>query len=64
MKEWGVAEFNQKTTGFMIQTALKTREWLTYRQLNGLAELATIHPDVCEGKIPANEGLIVTVSEK
>ncbi|MEL7220497.1 MAG: DUF2855 family protein [Bacteroidota bacterium] len=61
MKEWGVTTFNQKTTGFMLQTALKTRSWLTYRQLNGLIELAAVHPDVCKGKMPSNEGLIVNL---
>lgn len=61
MKEWGPKEFNAKTTGFMIQTAMKTKSWLKYREVNGLQELAAIHPSVCMGKIPSNEGLIVKV---
>ena len=59
IKEWGAATFDQKTATFLMDTAAKTKEWLTFKKVEGLAEMAAIHPDVCEGKIPANEGLIV-----
>ncbi|MEL6717082.1 MAG: DUF2855 family protein [Bacteroidota bacterium] len=59
MKEWGMEEYHLKTSTFLRSTAAKTKEWMTFRTINGLEELARIHPAVCEGKIPANEGLIV-----
>jgi len=59
LKEWGPAGFDQKTAAFMMDTATKTKEWLTYRKIDGLAGMAAIHQAVCEGKIAANEGLIV-----
>ena len=59
LKEWGPASFDQKTSAFMMETAAKTKEWLTYRKIDGLAGMAEIHQAVCEGKISANEGLIV-----
>lgn len=59
MKEWGPDGFNQKTSKFMMETAAKTQEWLSFKKVDGLAEMAKIHQAVCEGKIPANEGLIV-----
>ena len=59
MKEWGPDGFNQKTSKFMMETATKTQEWLTFKKVDGLVEMAKIHQAVCEGKIPANEGLIV-----
>ena len=62
IKEWGGKGFNEKTTAFIMQTAAKMRTWLKFRQINGLHELAAIHPQVCEGAIPSNEGLIVVVS--
>ncbi|MEM6806478.1 MAG: DUF2855 domain-containing protein, partial [Bacteroidota bacterium] len=62
MKEWGPAGFEQKTSAFMKETAAKTKKWLTFREVAGLEELAKLHPTVCEGKIPANEGLIVVLS--
>ncbi|MEM7105835.1 MAG: DUF2855 family protein [Bacteroidota bacterium] len=59
MKEWGPAGFDQKTSAFIMETAIKTQEWLTYNKVDGLTEMAKIHQAVCEGKVPANEGYIV-----
>lgn len=59
IKEWGAAGFDQKTATFMMETAAKTKQWLKFRKVEGLGELAAIHGAVCEGKIPADEGLIV-----
>lgn len=59
MKEWGPKEFNQKSTQFLMGAAAKTQKWLEFRTVKGLEELASLHPAVCEGKIPANQGLIV-----
>lgn len=59
IKDWGHAEFNQKTTAFMMESIQKTASWLTYRKVDGLQEMAELHEAVCNGKIPANEGLIV-----
>ena len=58
-KEWGSVGFAEKTAAFMKETAAKTNSWMTYRSIDGLTELAKIHQTVCQGKIPANEGLIV-----
>ena len=59
IKEWGPDGFNDRTTKFIMSTAKRTKEWLTFKTLNGLEEMAAIHSDVCHGKIPANEGLII-----
>ncbi len=59
LKDWGHDGFEQKTAAFLSTTAKKTRTWLKFRRINGLAELAAIHPDVCQGTIPPDEGLIV-----
>lgn len=61
MKDWGPKGFEEKTSDFMRQAAMKTRAWLQIKEIHGLAELAKIHPRVCRGDIPANEGLIVVV---
>ena len=60
-KEWGPEGFADKTATFMRETAAKCQSWMTYKTVDGLSELAKIHQTVCEGKIPANEGLIVEV---
>ena len=59
MKEWGPAIFDQKTTEFLKTTAAKTKQWLVFKKIAGLTGLMEVHPAVCSGKIPANEGLIV-----
>ena len=59
LKDWGPAGFDEKTATFMRTAAAKTKEWLIYRKIDGLQELATIHQAVCNGEIAADEGLIV-----
>lgn len=59
LKDWGPAGFDEKTSTFMMETAAKTKEWLTYRKIDGLEGMAKIHQAVCKGEIPPNEGLIV-----
>ena len=59
IKEWGMAVFNTKTTEFMMGTMMKASQWLTFREIDGLEGMAAIHQDVCNGKIPPNEGLII-----
>ena len=59
LKEWGPAGFDEKTSSFMMEAAAKTREWLSFRKVDGLEGMAAIHQAVCKGEIPADEGLIV-----
>ncbi|MEM9921643.1 MAG: DUF2855 family protein [Bacteroidota bacterium] len=59
LKDWGPAAFEQKTNGFLFKTAAKAKTWMRFRALKGLPELAEVYEDVCEGRIPANEGLVV-----
>lgn len=61
MKEWGPDGFDQKTTAFLNETAAKTKGWLKFKQLLGLNELAAIHPTVCAGTLPPDEGVIIIV---
>ncbi len=59
VKEWGMDGFNARSTGFMLSATKKTMQWLKFRTLDGLEGMAAVHQDVCNGKMPANEGLIV-----
>ncbi|MGB0930636.1 MAG: DUF2855 family protein [Chitinophagales bacterium] len=59
IKEWGFAGFSQKSNAFMMETIAKTSKWLQFRKVDGLQGMADIHQAVCNGEIPANEGLIV-----
>ncbi|MFS4494619.1 DUF2855 family protein [Maribacter sp. 2308TA10-17] len=61
MKEWGPDTFDKKTAGFLMETAAKTKSWLIFKELNGLNQLAAIHPSVCAGILPPDEGLIINL---
>jgi hypothetical protein len=61
LKEWGPNRFEQETSTFLIATAKKARTWLKFREVNGLEELAGVHPAVCQGTLPPDEGLIVVM---
>ena len=59
MKDWGPQGFEQRTTGFMAETAMKCRSWLKVKELNGLEALAQVYGQVCAGQIPPEQGLII-----
>ena len=61
--DWGSAEFETKSTGFIISTTKKCSQWLKFNTLNGLSEMQDIYLDVANGRIPANEGVIVEMPE-
>ena len=59
MKDGGPDGFAEKSGCFMRDAALKSRQWLKFRQVDGLEGLAGVYPDVCEGRLPPDEGLII-----
>jgi Protein of unknown function (DUF2855) len=58
-KDWGPDGFAERTASFIRGTAAQSRDWLTIRRLDGIAGLAAVHEDVCNGRVDAREGLIV-----
>ena len=58
-KDWGADGFAQKSGAFMQETTARTSAWLNIRHLAGLSELAEMYVDVCEGRVPPTDGLIV-----
>jgi hypothetical protein len=59
MKEWGPGGFAQKSSSFLANTASKCSDWIQINRIDGLQGLADIYGDVCEGRIAANQGLVV-----
>lgn len=59
IKEWGMQEFEQKTSQFIAETALKSRTWLKLKTVTGLDSVPEVYGDVCEGRVAADEGIIV-----
>lgn len=58
-KDWGPAVFDEKTNGFLINAANKTRAWLKFNELEGLSALSKVHPEVCNGTRDPKEGIII-----
>ena len=59
LQDWGPDGFAEKTSSFMQETALKSRGWLKLKKIDGLDGLAAVYEDVCEGRLAADQGLIV-----
>lgn len=59
LQEWGPGEFDKRSSAFIMRTAAKSRQWLTMKQISGLKGLSEIYDDVCHGKLPPEQGLIV-----
>lgn len=59
LQDWGPDGFAQRTSSFMQDTAAKSLAWLKLRNIGGLQGLADIYEDVCEGRIAADQGLII-----
>ena len=58
-KEWGPEGFAERSAAFLKNTSTRSGEWLEMREVKGLADLGPVFADLCLGKIPANQGLIV-----
>lgn len=59
VQEWGPDGFAAKTSSFMSETALKCSSWLQLNRASGLRGLSEVYLDVCDGRLDANQGLIV-----
>ena len=58
-KEWGEAKYDEITSSFLKRSFTKTESWLSYKELNGLEDLATIFADISNGHLKPDEGIIV-----
>ncbi|MFT5573992.1 MAG: hypothetical protein ACI9FR_002928 [Cryomorphaceae bacterium] len=59
MKEWGREEFDKRSMQFVMHSAARSRSWLKMTYLEGVTGLQEVYADVCDGKIAADQGLIV-----
>lgn len=59
MKDWGAEEFNKRSMHYIKHSTAKTKSWLQIKELDGINGLSDIYKEVCDGKIAADEGLVV-----
>jgi hypothetical protein len=61
MKDWGAEEFGKRSTSYVTNSTAKSRDWLKITELQGVSGLAEVYQDVCDGKVAADQGLIVVM---
>lgn len=59
--DWGAAAYEEKVESFMASAAAKSREWMHIAGINGLAGVDDIYQRVCDGKVAADQGLVVNM---
>ena len=59
MTDWGPAEFNKRSGGFMYKAAVKSKDWLSCTLADGLEGLAERFDDVSKGNFAPDQGLII-----
>lgn len=59
LQDWGQQEFDKRAGQFMTNAAIDSGRWLTLKEVKGLNGLNEQLKDISQGKMPANEGLIV-----
>lgn len=62
MQDWGPQGFAERSQRFMHEAAHWSRQWLKVKTLQGLSGLAEIYPDICQGRIAADEGVIIKLA--
>jgi len=60
-KEWGPGAFEQKAFVFWRDAAIKSRNWLKLKHINGLKALAHDYDEIREGKLAPDQGVIVKI---
>ncbi|MEH6558183.1 MAG: DUF2855 family protein [Oceanicoccus sp.] len=61
--DWGAAAYEEKIENFMSSAAAKSREWMHIAEVDGLTGVDNIYLDVCDGKIAADQALIVKIAK-
>ena len=64
MKDWSPQVFAERSQRFMLEAAAWSRQWLKVKTLHGLTGLAEIYPEVCQGRIAADEGVIIQLAKE
>ncbi|MFQ3248389.1 MAG: hypothetical protein ACI9O6_000191 [Glaciecola sp.] len=64
IKEWGMEGFEKHSGKYLAHSFAKSREWLKMTNIDGLQGMAAIYPDLCEGKVAPEAGLLICMSKK
>ena len=59
MKEWGPAEFEKRSSRFVLQVTQQSAQWMQLENLSGVEALAEVYRDVCDGTLAPEKGLVI-----
>ena len=59
IKQWGPEEFDKRSTGFLAKSTANSQHWMKVRTIDGLSALKETYPDIANGKVPPQDGIIV-----
>lgn len=59
VKEWGAAEFDRRSSEFVVGAAQATAGWMTIEERVGLTTLEEAYPRFHEGSWPPDQGLVI-----
>jgi len=59
MKEWGAAEFDAKSTGFVREAMARSAVWLKLSVQEGLDGFETVFADTRNNKVPPDLGIVI-----
>ena len=59
IKQWGPEEFDKRSTGFLAKSTAHSQNWMKVRTVEGLEGLKDVYPDIANGKVPPQDGIIV-----
>lgn len=62
MEDWGPQGFSERIGRFLHASAAWSRNWLKIRTVGGLSGLTEIYPAICQGKLAADEGVVVALA--
>jgi len=60
-REWGPGEFQKRAYDFWREAALRSRDWLSIRTVQGLDALPDVYGSLLAGRIPPDVGIVVAV---
>ena len=59
-QDWGPGEFEKRALAFWHKAAIRSRDWLTISEYNGMIDLSTVYQELLAGRVPPDKGVVVS----
>ena len=61
IKKIGAADYHSVSQAFLKRSIGRSQEWLNLNELDGLAGLSVVYPQLHDGSLPADKGIVVAL---